>query len=171
MTSVLFGQSYYLRFDPKELEGMRPYPPLGTLYAASYIRERGYDVSLFDAMLAASETEWEQALDTHKPDFAVIYEDSFNYLSKMCLTRMREAAFTMAEAAKKRGCVVLISGSDANDHREKYFAHGADAILIGEGEITLGETLDMWTGRSNVERTSIPVWPCPMRQIHRPARC
>src|SRR3712207_3043372 len=123
MTQVLFGQSYYLRFDPKLWEAMMPYPPLGTLYAASYLRERGYDVALFDSMLAASEAEWAEALDRHKPQFAVIYEDSFNYLSKMCLTRMREAAFAMARAAKERGCTVLVSGSDATDHKEKYFEH------------------------------------------------
>src|SRR5215210_8428497 len=127
MHKVLFGQSYYLRFDPKEWEGMKPYPPLGTLYAASYIRDRGYDVSLFDAMLAISEDEWVAALDKHKPEFAVIYEDSFNYLSKMCLTRMREAAFTMSQAARQRGCKVIISGSDATDHKALYFEHGADA--------------------------------------------
>jgi radical SAM superfamily enzyme YgiQ (UPF0313 family) len=149
MSRVLFGQSYYLRFDPKEWEAMKPYPPLGTLYAASFVRERGYDVRLFDSMLAASEAEWESALDEHKPDFAVIYEDSFNYLSKMCLTRMREAAFVMSEAAKKRGCTVLVSGSDATDHKDKYFAHGADAIIVGEGEITLGETLDVLSGRDD----------------------
>jgi radical SAM superfamily enzyme YgiQ (UPF0313 family) len=155
MTRVLFGQSYYQRFDPKELEAMKPYPPLGTLYAASYIRERGYDVRLFDSMLAASEDEWAAALDTHKPDIAVIYEDSFNYLSKMCLTRMREAAFVMSEAAKQRGCTVLISGSDATDHKEKYFAHGADAIIIGEGEVTLSEVLDSLTDKSDVPLAEI----------------
>jgi anaerobic magnesium-protoporphyrin IX monomethyl ester cyclase len=161
MTKVLFGQSYYLHFDPKELEAMKPYPPLGTLYAASYIRERGYEVALFDAMLASSEQEWVDALDRHKPDIAVIYEDGFNYLSKICLTRMRDAAFIMAEAAKQRGCIVLISGSDATDHKEKYFEHGADAIIVGEGEITLGETLDVLTGRLDRERTSIAglAWP------------
>src|SRR5438045_3487221 len=116
MTKVLLGQSYYLRFDPKEWEAMKPYPPLGTLYAASFVRNRGYDVELFDAMLASSEQEWSEALDLHKPEFAVLYEDSFNYLSKMCLTRMREAAFIMAEAAKRRGCTVIVSGSDATDH-------------------------------------------------------
>ncbi len=156
MSRVLLGQSYYLRFDPKEWEGMKPYPPLGTLYAASYIRERGYDVSLFDAMLATSEDEWVAALERHKPDFAVIYEDSFNYLSKMCLTRMREAAFTMSQAAKARGCKVIISGSDATDHKQKYFDHGADAIIVGEGEVTLAETLDMLTGKTLVAPTSIP---------------
>ena len=35
MAEILFGQSYYLRFDPKLWEAMQPYPPLGTLYAAS----------------------------------------------------------------------------------------------------------------------------------------
>jgi anaerobic magnesium-protoporphyrin IX monomethyl ester cyclase len=161
MPTVLLGQSYYMRFDPKEWEGMRPYPPLGTLYAASYLRERGYDVRLFDAMLAESEDEWAAALEKHKPDYAVIYEDGFNYLSKMCLTRMREAAFVMSEAARERGCKVLISGSDATDHKEKYFARGADAIIVGEGEVTLAETLDHLSGRSPVARDAIMgvAWP------------
>ncbi len=168
MTKVLLGQSYYLRFDPKLWEAMQPYPPLGTLYAASYIRERGYDVRLFDSMLAASEDEWVSALDLHKPDFAVIYEDGFNYLSKMCLTRMREAAFMMAEAAKERGCTVLVSGSDATDHKERYFAHGVDAIIVGEGEVTLAQTLDVLTRKESrhgdlllLDRKSIPglAWP------------
>jgi len=42
MSEILFGQSYYLRFDQKLWEAMQPYPPLGTLYAASYLRKRGY---------------------------------------------------------------------------------------------------------------------------------
>ena len=68
-------------------------------------------------MLAESEDEWAAALDAQRPRFAVIYEDSFNYLSKMCLTRMREAAFRMIPAAKARGCYVIVSGSDATDQQ------------------------------------------------------
>lgn len=147
MDNILFGQSYYLRFDPKLWEAMQPYPPLGSLYAAAYTREQGYQVALFDAMLAESEAEWVAALENHRPKYAVLYEDSFNYLSKMCLLRMREAAFKMAEAAKERGCVVIISGSDATDHAEKYFQYGVDFILMGEGEITLVELLDHLSGR------------------------
>lgn len=143
MSDILFGQSYYLRFDPKLFAAMQPYPPLGALYAASYLRSRGYDVALFDAMLAESEAEWERALDQHKPRFAVLFEDSFNYLSKMCLLRMRQAAFTMMRAAKERGCIVIVSSSDATDHIGDYISHGADYIIIGEGEITLGELLSV----------------------------
>jgi anaerobic magnesium-protoporphyrin IX monomethyl ester cyclase len=67
----------------------------------------------------------------------------------MCLLRMREAAFVMAEAAKAQGCTVIVSGSDATDHAEKYFQHGVDFILMGEGELTLAELLDHLSGRSN----------------------
>ncbi len=141
MNNILFGQSYYLRFDLKLWEAMMPYPPLGTLYAASYIRENGYDVALFDAMLADSEEEWAKSLDEHKPQYAVIFEDNFNYLSKMCLLRMREAAFTMITMAKSRGCIVILCGADATDHYAEYLEHGADYVLLGEGEETLAELL------------------------------
>jgi anaerobic magnesium-protoporphyrin IX monomethyl ester cyclase len=148
MADVLFGQSYYLRFDPKLWEAMQPYPPLGALYAASYLRARGYDVGLFDAMLADSEQQWADALDQHKPRFAVLFEDNFNYLSKMCLLRMRQAAITMTGMAKERGCVVILCGADATDHASLYFDSGADYVLVGEGETTLAELMDALTGRS-----------------------
>ena len=142
MTQILLGQSYYLRFDPKLWGAMQPYPPLGTLYAASWLRQHGYEVALFDAMLAESETEWAVALDEHKPQYAILYEDNFNYLSKMCLLRMREAAFKMIEMTRNRGCTVILCGADATDHYAVYLEKGADFCLIGEGEETLIELLD-----------------------------
>ncbi len=145
MTQILFGQSYYLRFDPKLWEAMQPYPPLGTLYAASYLRQHGYAVALFDAMLAESEEEWAQALDLHRPRFAVIYEDNFNYLSKMCLLRMRQAAFKMIHMAKSHGCTIILCGADATDHYVDYLERGADFCLLGEGEETLVELLHQLT--------------------------
>ncbi|HRQ38953.1 MAG TPA: radical SAM protein [Chloroflexota bacterium] len=141
MTDILFGQSYYLRFDPKLWAAMQPYPPLGTLYAASFMREQGYRVALFDAMLAASTDEWAQALARYQPRYAVIYEDNFNYLSKMCLLNMRQAAFAMIQMAQARGCIVIVCGSDATDHAEAYLHAGAHYVLLGEGEETLAELL------------------------------
>ncbi|MGH2796159.1 MAG: B12-binding domain-containing radical SAM protein, partial [Thermoleophilaceae bacterium] len=148
MSDVLLGQSYYLRFDPKLWRAMQPYPPLGTLYAAGYIRERGYDAALFDAMLASSEDEWTAALERERPAVAVIYEDNFNYLSKMCLLRMREAALRMVAAGRRRGCTVVVAGSDATDNAQVYLRGGAGFAIVGEGEATLAELLDHLAGRS-----------------------
>ena len=161
MSQVLFGQSYYLRFDPKLYAAMQPYPPLGTLYAASYLRARGYDVALFDAMLAESEEEWRAALAHHQPRYAIVYEDNFNYLSKMCLLRMRDAAVKMIEMAKARGCTVILCGADVSDHSAMYLAHGADYCLIGEGEETLGELIDCLEGRTDTPLEDILglAWP------------
>jgi anaerobic magnesium-protoporphyrin IX monomethyl ester cyclase len=152
MTQILLGQSYFLRFDPKLWEAMQPYPPLGTLYAASWLRQHGYDVALFDAMLAESEEEWGVALDQYNPQYAIIYEDNFNYLSKMCLLRMRETAFKMIEMAKSRGCTVILCGADATDHYAEYLEKGADFCILGEGEETLLELLNQLLGKKETKQ-------------------
>lgn len=142
MPDVLLGQAYYLRFDPKLWRAQQPYAPLGTLYAAAYLRGRGHSVAVFDAMLARSERDWAAALDRARPRTAVIYEDSFNYLTKMCLLRMRQAAQTMIALARDRGCPVIVSGSDATDHPDAYLRAGASAVIMGEGEVTLAEIVN-----------------------------
>jgi len=147
MIDVLLGQSYYLRFDAKLWGAQQPYPPLGALYAAACLRQAGHRVALFDSMLAASEREWSLSLERETPRLAVLYEDSFNYLSKMCLLRMRAAGLAMIGMARARGCPVLVSGSDASDHPELYLDAGAAFVLVGEAELTLLELVDSLTGR------------------------
>ena len=97
-----------------------PYPPLGTLYAMSYLREHGFDVMLFDTMFSDSAKDIQKTIDEFKPDVFISYDDGFNYLTKMCLTNMREACFDMQAYAKSRGCKVIVSSSDATDHIEDY---------------------------------------------------
>ena len=139
MSDVLLGHSYFLRFDPKLWRAMQPYPPVGTLYAASMLRDAGHDVRLFDAMLADSTAGWRQMLETQSPAVAVLFEDNFNYLSKMCLLNMRAAAFEMITMARQSGCAVIVCGSDVTDNAAKYLDRGADYAVIGEGEETLVE--------------------------------
>jgi anaerobic magnesium-protoporphyrin IX monomethyl ester cyclase len=141
MARVLFTHSYFYRFDPKQWRMKQPYPPLATILAAAVIRERGFDVQLFDTNLRKRTDELQDALKTFAPHYLVVYDDGFNYLSKMCLTNMRDAARAMIAKAKAAGCCVIVSGSDASDHAEKYLAAGADYVIHGEGEVTLTELL------------------------------
>lgn len=142
MRKVLFTHSYFLHFDPKQLATAQPYAPLGTLYAASVLRENAYQVSIFDTMFVKDPEQVAAEIEKTQPDFFVIYDDGFNYLTKMCLTNMREAAFQMIRLAKKRGCTVIVSSSDSTDHYEEYLMRGADFILLGEAEMTLLEVLN-----------------------------
>ena len=71
------------------------------------------------------------SLETIKPELFVIYDDGFNYLTKMCLQNMREAAFKMIRFAKERGCTVIVSSSDSTDRYEMYLKEGADFVLTG----------------------------------------
>ena len=131
MKRILFSHSYFLRFDPKQWETGLPYAPLGTLYAAALMRQHGYEVALHDVMFANSAEDIIPAIQKFNPDMLVLYDDGFNYLTKMCLTNMREAAFKMSKLARERGCTVIVSSSDSTDHYEKYIEQGADFILLG----------------------------------------
>jgi anaerobic magnesium-protoporphyrin IX monomethyl ester cyclase len=142
MDKILFSHSYFMRFDPKQWETGQPYPPLATIGAAALLRENNFRVSLFDTMFVESPEAVIPRLTMERPDFFVLYDDGFNYLTKMCLTNMREAAFRMIHLARSQGCVVIVSSSDSTDHYQEYLEKGADFVLLGEGEQTLLELVN-----------------------------
>lgn len=137
MSDILFTHSYFYKFDRKQWETQQPYPPYGTIYAAALMRSLGFEVHLFDVALKDSPSELASILVREKPRYLVIYDDGFNYLTKMCLTRMREAAFDMAKMGKAHSCYVIVNSSDSTDHFEQYLKEGADFVILGEGEQTL----------------------------------
>jgi anaerobic magnesium-protoporphyrin IX monomethyl ester cyclase len=153
---VLLTHAYHLAHDPKQLERGQPYPPLGTLYAAAAARESGFRVAVFDSMLEDPEAGFARSLQEHKPRVVILYEDSFNYLSKMCLLRSRELSWKMRAAAAATGAIVMAHGSDAADHTEEYLEQGFDAVLLGEGEQTVCDLLDAILCRSQVSEWRIP---------------
>ena len=97
MTDILLTHSYHLYFDRKQTRKMQPYPPLATLYAAALLRRAGISVAVFDSMLNDPEEEFQAALKEHRPSIVVVYEDNFNFLTKMCLSRMREVAYRILD--------------------------------------------------------------------------
>lgn len=139
MLKIQVSHSYFLHYDPKQWERAKPYPPLATLQVAALLRRQGHEISLFDAMLAEGVEEYEASLHGTPPDVVLLYEDNFNFLTKMCLGRMREAACRMIAAARSKGARVIVAGSDASDHPDAFLAAGAHAVLIGEGIAALVE--------------------------------
>lgn len=139
---VLITHSYYLQFDKKQLALSKPYPPLATLIVANVLRNLGNDVYLHDVSFDSSLQPLKKRLKEVNPDLLLICDDGFNYLTKMCLTNMREAAFNLLRFAKSIGVKTIISSSDSTDHYTDYLMSGADVVLLGEPESTLIELFD-----------------------------
>src|ERR1044071_4649660 len=141
MAAILLAHGHLLRFDRKQHAPGRRYPPLATITAAAYLRALGHEVALYDPMLDDDTRGFAPAPARARPEIVVIYDDVFNWFTKMCLGRMREAALGMIAAARAAGARVVVSGHDASDAPEVYLGAGADFVAVGEAEITLGELL------------------------------
>ena len=141
---ILVAHSYFLNNDPKQLARMKPYAPLATLLTAATLRRHGHDVALFDAMLESGVTAFQATLDDTSPAVVAIVEDNFNYLTKMCTLRSREATLAMIRAARARGARIVVNGSDSADRPALYLDAGADAVLVGESEMGVLELANAW---------------------------
>jgi anaerobic magnesium-protoporphyrin IX monomethyl ester cyclase len=133
MLSVLVCHSYFLHLDQKQLQRGKPYPPLATLQVAAMLRKTGRRVAFFDAMIAEGLEEYERTLERVQPQIVLLYEDTFNFLSKMCLGTMRRAACQMIGSARRAGARVIAAGPDVSDAPAPYLQAGADVTLVGEG--------------------------------------
>jgi anaerobic magnesium-protoporphyrin IX monomethyl ester cyclase len=157
MLSILLCHSYFLHFDRKQQERAKPYPPLATLQVASLLRRAGHEVALFDAMLAEDFTRFDRQLAVLRPQLVLLYEDNYNFLSKMCLGRMRRAAGEMLSIARRHGARAIVGGSDASDAPDKYLAAGADAVLHGEALGAMMALIDRLNGDLTLEREALAI--------------
>ena len=158
MNKAIITNAYFYRLDPKQWRFKQPYPPLGTILAASVLRNLGLTLVFQDNSLEKDINKTRDSIINEKPRYVIIYDDGFNYLTKMCLSVMREATFKIIKEAKENKCVVTVCNSDASDHYEKYFDAGADFIIRGEGEETLSELINSLEKGSPVDTIKGIVW-------------
>ncbi len=143
---ILFAHSNFLAQDARQVAKMRPYAPLSTMIAAALVRREGHEVAVFDATFAAGIADFEQVLAATRPTIVVLMEDNFNFLTKMCTTVRRDSALAMIAVARGAGCRIAVNGPDAADNPAIYLAVGADAIVLGEGEMAVRDVVAHWLG-------------------------
>jgi anaerobic magnesium-protoporphyrin IX monomethyl ester cyclase len=141
---ILLAHSNFLARDSKQQAKMKPYSPLSTLIAAALLRREGHEVALFDATFERGVGAFAKKLDEIRPDIVLLIEDNFNFLTKMCTTARRETALEMIGLAAGRGCRIAVNGPDASDNPAIYLCAGADAVVLGEGEMAMLEVADCW---------------------------
>lgn len=143
---LLLANPYVLASDPDEQRVMRPHPPLGLLYLSSHLKHQGVDVSVFDGTFR-SLADFGAVLERHRPPVVGI---AVNMMTK-------RNALRMIALGRNAGARVVVGGPDPPYYAEEYLESGADVVVIGEGEETLGELLPA-LGRAarSVDLQSIP---------------
>lgn len=109
---------------------MKPYAPLGILYLSSHLRSKGFAVEVYDTTFGSRE-ELFGILRSAPPSVLGIYVN---------LTT-RQSALEIITVARSAGWTVVLGGPEPAAYPKEYLAAGAHAIVVGEGEITLGELL------------------------------
>ncbi|HSR53335.1 MAG TPA: radical SAM protein [Acidobacteriota bacterium] len=129
MSDLLLTHGYFLFEDPKEKEIMKPYPTLGLLYLSAYLKQQGFDVEVFDSTFCSPQQLSRRLAAA--PGVLGIYT---NLLT-------REPVLKIISQAKKHGWTVVLGGPESANYPERYLQHGADVVVIGEGERSMAELL------------------------------
>jgi anaerobic magnesium-protoporphyrin IX monomethyl ester cyclase len=133
---ILLTHGYFLAEDAQERKVMRPYPPLGLLYLSSHLKACGFRVAVFDTTFATF-AEFVALLDRERPPVVGLY---CNLMTKGNVLRM------VAEC-RRAGAVVVLGGPEPPHYAAQYLAHGADFVVVGEGERTLEALLPRLAAR------------------------
>jgi anaerobic magnesium-protoporphyrin IX monomethyl ester cyclase len=125
---ILLTHGYFLYEDPKELQIMKPYPPLGILYICSYLRKQGLRAEVFDSTFS-SRQELCALLRQGPPSVLGVYANLMT----------RSNVIEILRVAKESGWRTVVGGPEPGAYVHEYLAAGADVVVIGEGEVTLEE--------------------------------
>jgi radical SAM superfamily enzyme YgiQ (UPF0313 family) len=129
LSDILLTHGYFLADDEKEQQIMRPYPTLGLLYLAAYLRRAGFSPEMFDATFAQREQ-----LYTRLRGAAGVLGIYSNLMT-------RRPVLEIVREAKAQGWIVVLGGPESANYPAQYLAAGADVVVLGEGEATLAELL------------------------------
>lgn len=127
---VLLVHSYCLAEDSHERAVMKPYPPLGILYISSHLKARGFDVRIFDSTFSTPEA-FRAYVARERPGVVGFYANLIT----------RPAVIRQMHLCKELGATVIVGGPEPANYPAAYLEHGADVVVIGEGERTLEELL------------------------------
>jgi anaerobic magnesium-protoporphyrin IX monomethyl ester cyclase len=127
---LLLTHGYFLDEDAKELQIMRPYAPLGILYLCSHLRDKNFDVEVYDSTFGSLDG-LTSLLRSHKPAVLGLYANLMT----------RANVVKLLKVAKSTGWKTVVGGSDPAEYVTEYLDNGADIVVIGEGEHTLEELL------------------------------
>lgn len=142
--SLILTHGYFLQEDELEKKIMRPYPPLGLLYVSAYLEQQNIDHEVFDSTFSSEEVWFNHVLET-QPKVIAIYTNLMTKVKILHLIKRVKAEPSLTETK------VLLGGPDLTYNWENYLTHGADFLVIGEGEETMFEFCKQHFGEQKYE--------------------
>jgi anaerobic magnesium-protoporphyrin IX monomethyl ester cyclase len=130
MSDLLLTHGYFLFEDPKELQIRKPYVPLGILYICSHLRNKGFDVDVFDTTFSSMDALTRHLQNT-TPSVLGIYANLMT----------RKKVVEIIKIARQVGWTIVVGGPEPGAYIQEYLDAGADVVVLGEGEITMEELL------------------------------
>ena len=126
---ILFTHGYFIGEDEKELQIMRPYVPLGILYISSFLEKHVFENDVFDSTFSSYENLINHILHT-KPDVVCLYTNLMTKLNVLKITKHLKTNPNLKHIK------IILGGPEVRNHISNFLNHGADYIVIGEGEET-----------------------------------
>jgi radical SAM superfamily enzyme YgiQ (UPF0313 family) len=145
MAELLLTHGYFLYEDPKELQIMKPYAPLGILYLCSHLRKQGFDVDVFDTTFSSREALFEH-LRIEAPSVVGIYANLMT----------RGNVVEIIKVAHEAGWKTIVGGPEPGAYALEYLQAGADFVVFGEGELTMQELLEAFRAGATDSCADIP---------------
>ena len=140
---ILLTHAYFLEEDAREKAIMKPYPPLGILYISGWLEHKGVPHEVFDSTFSTKDLFYACLLEK-KPSILAIYINLITKPNVLSIIR-----FVKSNAALK-GTKIILGGPDVRYNAENLLAHGADFLVIGEGEETFFELTQALTNNTGV---------------------
>jgi anaerobic magnesium-protoporphyrin IX monomethyl ester cyclase len=145
MAELLLTHGYFLYEDPKELQIMKPYAPLGILYLCSHLRKQGFDVEVFDTTFSSREALIHH-LRTETPSVVGIYANLMT----------RSNVVEILKIAHEAGWKTIVGGPEPGAYALEYLQAGADYVVFGEGELTMQDLLEAFRAGATDSCANIP---------------
>lgn len=113
---------------------MRPYPPLGLLSIAAWVEREGFDVEVFDTTFASFDALMARMRQL-RPRFVGMY------VTLMTRARVLDTIRSIRADPALSNSTIILGGPEVTFHASRLIEHGADIIVVGEGEITITEIM------------------------------
>lgn len=140
---ILLTHGYFLEEDEREKLIMKPYVPLGILYVSAYLGKNGFDNEVFDSTFSSFE-KLKEKIAADVPDMIGIYTNLMTKLNVLKIVR-----FIRSEEKFSRIKIVL-GGPEVRNHAKAFLLHGADVLVIGEGEETMLQLVRQFSSGGNL---------------------